>query len=127
MMDSNLLEEYQQIVEKCNNLRPIKITNGWEVVWNHFPDVDPMTLDEDSDAWFDFSEDMALFRYSHDEKYAIDLGWYGGMNKEGMYGVSLFESDKYDENKLLEVFQTQSVEEITLVLNYFFTIPYLKS
>lgn len=49
-MDSNLLEEYQQIVEKCNNLRPIKITNGWEVVWNHFPDVDPMTLDEDSDA-----------------------------------------------------------------------------
>lgn len=44
-----------------------------------------------------------------------------------MYGVSLFESDKYDENKLLEVFQTQSVEEITLVLNYFFTIPYLKS
>ncbi len=125
MSKHKLLTKAKQTVELHNNLRPLKITNGWEVVWNHFPDVDPLILDKESNAWFDFSEDMALFRYSHDEKYAIDLGWYGGMNKEGCYGVSFFRSDKYDENKLLEEFRTQSVEDITLILDYFFTIPYL--
>jgi len=111
------LDKVKLIVAKNNNLQSIKITNGWKVRWNHFVSADPLMLDDDSPEWACFSEDMAYFQ---NEKYEIDLGWYGGLNKNGFYGISLL-----NDGKVIETFQSKSIDEITIVLNYFFSVPYL--
>lgn len=97
-------------------LQPLKITGGWKIEWNHFMAIDPLQLSDDDLAWIDFSENLAAFTY---RKYDITLGWYGRLDKNGYYGVSIF------KNKILiETFDSQDIRKITDVINYFFTIPF---
>ena len=97
-------------------LQSLKITDGWKVLWNHFMATDPQKLTEDDFAWINFSEDMATFTC---EEYDIDLGWYGGLNKNGYYGVSI------SRNKTeVETFCSCDIHKITDVINYFFMIPF---
>ena len=88
MEDNNIWEKAVKATKK-NNLQALKIAGGWSVKWNHFVAANPLQMDENDSAWIDFSEDMALFLSG---EYTIDLGWYGGLNKNGYYGVSLYKN-----------------------------------
>lgn len=116
------IDDIRKIVSQKNTLQPLRITNGWSVEWNHFTEANPLLLTSDSPEWVDFSEDMAYFKYSISEetKYEIDLGWYGGLNSNGYYSVSLFLN-----GDVVSTYESKDMDEITAMLNYLFLVPYL--
>lgn len=59
---------------------------------------------------------MAFFIWG---EYKIDLGWYGGLNRNGFYEVTLMKG-----NKIIESSCSQDIEKVTEILNYFFYHPF---
>lgn len=98
-------------------LQPLQIGAGWSVVWNNFMNVNPLTLPEDAFEWVHFSEDMAYFIHTEQE-IEIDLGWYGGLDKNGWYAVSL-----HIGKKIKDIFSSRNIDNITDVINYFLSYP----
>lgn len=79
-------------------LIPLKITEGWEVVKNHFYDIDYQScLDESGLLSYPFYEDILVIRNRY-LRLTIDLGWMPDSDPNGSYQLQLLSWE--DEPKI---------------------------
>lgn len=43
------------------NIHPLRITEGWNVRYNHFWEIDPRKLETEDERWFMFTESCYSF------------------------------------------------------------------
>ena len=79
------------------NLLPLKISQGWEVLKNHFYDVDHETnKNSDGELDYPFYEDVLVLR-NRVWRITIDLSWLPDCSPEGRYKLILlkWQDDKH--------------------------------
>lgn len=92
-------------------LQPLRISNGWEVSYNKFLEIDPNDLKEDDDIWIHFTQDILQMKYVFKEIYlTLDLGWYPETEFDGTYRLEIIKDQ--DWINPLETFESRSKKEI---------------
>ncbi|MFS0656945.1 hypothetical protein [Bacillus sp. 179-C3.3 HS] len=98
------------------NIHPLRITEGWDMRYNNFWEIDPKKLDSDDDRWFMFTESL-LQIYHEKSSITLDLGWNPDLSPDGNYLVLIvknkdwenpiheFTSDDY--NKVIDFIESQ--------------------
>lgn len=82
------------------SIHPLRITEGWNVHYNNFWEIDPQTLDTDDDRWFMFTD--SLLQLHHEKaSLTLDLGWNPDISPEGNYLVLIVKDSDW-ENPIRE-------------------------
>ncbi len=91
-------------------LVPLRIPNGWKVVWNIFTEVNPNEfINNDYDYKWEFNEDILYMVYG-DELYGLDLGWYPGFNSDGEYCLRVIKDNDWEQT--IDEFRSRNINEI---------------
>jgi hypothetical protein len=81
-------------------LQPLQIPSGWNVVVNHFVNIEPgqhiyVNGLPDGDVWELFVQDMLLIRHNH-HGVDLDLGWMPEADPSGKYELTLIRNQDWE-------------------------------
>lgn len=116
------------------NLQPLRIPDGWTVVFNKFEDIDPESVSKsDKDTWlFAFSEDILYIRSETSRKQnkqlelqtlGIDLGWYPEGDPNGSF--TLYAILNEDWEKPLLTFSSRCKDDIVRTLEKWLFVEFM--
>lgn len=95
-------------------LQPFRITGGWNIMWNHFRDVDVETLDPNKeDDWLFLVQDITYIVRNDEHKVnhiCVDLGWYPEADPNGKFILYVIQNQDWE--KPLEEFSSRNVRDI---------------
>ena len=104
-----MFKKGESMVDKLK-LVPLRIPNGWKVVWNIFTEVNPNEfMNDDYEYKWEFNEDI-LYMVYEDELYGLDLGWYPGFNSEGEYCLRVITHNDWEQT--IDEFRSRNINEI---------------
>jgi hypothetical protein len=100
-------------------LQPLRISSGWNIVYNHFCDIDPgesVYIDglPNGDVWELFLQDLLLIENNH-LNFTLDLGWSPEANPSGKYALTLIKNT--DWNNPIAFYESQSKSDIVDKIN----------
>lgn len=116
------------------NLQPLRIPDGWTVVFNKFENIDPESVSKsDEDTWlFAFSEDILYIRSEASRKQnkqlelqtlGIDLGWYPEGDPNGSFTLYAILNEDW-ENPLL-TFSSRCKDDIVRTLEKWLFVEFM--
>ncbi len=107
-------------------LIPLKITAGWEVVKNHFYDIDfESCLDESGMLTYPFYEDILVIR-NKNLRITIDLGWTPDGDPNGSYKLRLL---SWEDEPRIKATPKQSISKNSdgVKLEYKLSFPVIEN
>ena len=116
------------------NLQPLRIPEGWTVVFNKFEDTDPESVPKsDEDTWlFAFSEDILYIRSETSRKQnkqlelqtlGLDLGWYPEGDPNGSFTLYAILNENW-ESPLL-TFSSRCKDDIVHTLEKWLFVDFM--
>jgi len=97
-------------------LVPLKITEDWTVVWNHFTESEPENFITEGYIHEDeLQEDIFYFR-NEKKRRILDLGWYPAHKPSGRYRLVLIESGNWDHP--LMSYRTRNIHKLQQKINW---------
>lgn len=110
------------VIKLSLQLVPLNITPDWNVIWNHFYEINPDDfIDESYPHILELHEDIFYFRNEYRGRI-LDLGWYPSISPEGSYTLYLVKigdedtGPEYWANPILK-YSSRNIDDITNKIN----------